>query len=269
MNTKFPSRLATSQLKYTVPNGTRMFLFDTVTQFIHKVSFNVGEVEEYGVPNYVVYTNPYKTNQPNTDVKYPVSKLYSLKNYINNSYTESEKTYFPTKYFENLTFSLRTLAAPGANQVDEWSNPYYTEDETQLTSTDYTFYIDQLVYDAQLKETAFRKTDRYVLNIKSDAISNASSLNANTASDPHPSPNSYNAAYDKDPVSYARDSFVPYEDQKTISADIMKDKMWVKRFADKHYLIIFKANNVNKNPRVLFGVKLSDLRALPNDGTRY
>jgi len=270
MRTQFPSRLALSQIKYNVKNGTRMYLFDTVTQFIHKVSFNIGEVEEYGVPNYVVYTNPYKTNQPNTDVKYPVSKLYSLKNYINMSYTEKEKTHFPTNYFENITFSLRTTAAPGPTQQDEWYNNYYEEDEVQLTSTSYTFFIDQLVYDPQLKERAFLKNDnKFAINIKSDAISNASSVNANTASDPTPSVNSYHPVYDKNPVAYSRDSFVPFAEQKVISANIMRDKKWLKLFADKHYLAVFKANNINKNPRVLFGVLLEDIRALGNDTSRY
>ena len=253
---KFPSRFAKAQIKFTVENGQRIHLFDTTTQFIYKVGFNVGEIEQYGLPTILQHYYPDIPFQPyETDVKYPVSKLYSLDNYIEKTYTIEEKTYQPSKYVENLLFSLRTLGAPAVDQVDEFGANFYEDDEKQLDNGNYTFLIDQIVYDAQLKDTVFMKNSTYVINVKSDAVSNTVGQN-------HP-------VYDPVGVTIDRNSFVPYAQQKTIANNIMKDKMWIKRFADKHYLIIFKPNNVNLNPRILFGVPISTFRVHPNDDTRY
>lgn len=267
----FPTWVAQAQVMYYLPKGTRIYLLDNTKQSISKITFNIGNVETQVVENHPVFTfeitdasgnalkNPYQINQPNTDVKYPIGKLYSLNNYIDMSYSTHEKTGIPSSYIENIVFSERTLAAPSANHVNPTGQYLYSAGDKQLTVSGYTFYMDQLVYDAQLKEKVFLKDDKYFLNIASDRISNASSFGKlNEIEDPRGVG-----------VTILRDSFVPFAQQKTISENIMRDKMWIKRFADKHYLAVFKSNNVNLNPRIFFGVKLEELRSHFTDDTRY
>lgn len=266
----FPTWVAQAQVMYYLPKGTKIYLLDNSKQSISKITFNIGEIETRVVENYTEFVNeivnpqgeivrlPYQTNQPDqTDVKYPVSQLYSLNNYIDMMYTTEEKLYHPSKYPENIAFSERTLAAPSANHVNPTGQDLYSAGDKQLTDSGYTFYMDQLVYDAQLKEKVFLKDDKYFLNIASDRISNASSLGT------------YHEVYDPVGVTIARDSFVPFSQQKTIAENIMKDKMWIKRFADKHYLAVFKSNNVLLNPRLFYAVSLEELRSHFTDDTRY
>jgi hypothetical protein len=63
--------------------------------------------------------------------------------------------------------------------------------------------------------------------------------------------------------------FIPYDEQKEIADHIMKDKAWIRRFAQKHFLFIFRSNNVNKNPRILYGFPVKDLRIHPYDQVKY
>lgn len=257
MRLKFPTQVAQRQVQYFLPKGTRMYMFDVRSQAISKITFNIGEIESFTIPEEWDYYYANRPYQPHSEEKYPVSKLYSLNNYIDMLYTVEEKTYHPSKYIENLVFSERTLSAPSPGQTTPTGQDLYKAGDKQLDDTGYTFYIDQLVYDAQLKENVFLKDNKYSLNIANDRISNASSVGTS-----HP-------IYDPVGVTISRDVFLPFAQQKTIAADIMKDKMWLKRFADKHYLAVFKSNIVDLKPRVLFGVKLEELRAHFTDDTRY
>jgi len=256
------STIPSNQNIYYIPTGTKIHILDNTNQAIFKVSFNVGEIETDVVDNYTVFTNeirdvngdiikfPNQTNQPlQTDVKYPVSKLYALNNYINNSYTIEEKATIPSKYIENLLFSLRTLDAPSASHSYPDGSTYYLDGETQLNSFGYFLFIDQVVYDSELKSKLFLKDDTNLgLNIKTDDVSNTPYVGQSLT------------YYDPVGVTIDRASFVPYAEQKTIAENIMSNKIWIRKFADKHKLLVFKSNNVDLNPRILFAIKLEEAR---------
>lgn len=252
---QFPSRFAKAQIRYRVNTGDRIYLYDLTTQFIYKVGFNVGEIEQYGLPRILMHYYPNLPYQPYEEsVKYPVSKLYSLNDYIRKLYSVEETILKPSALVENTIFSLRTLDPPSAGQEDEFGNPYYADGDKQLNDNYYEFYADQLIYDAQLKETVFMKENKFVLNIKNDAVSNAAGSHL---------------VYDPVGVTILRNTFVPYAQQKTIANDIMVKNKWAKNHADKHYLCLFKPNNVALSPRILIGLTIESLRQVKKDDTRY
>lgn len=262
-NQQFPSFFAKEQNIFKVKTGEKIHLFDLKKQFVTKVSFNVGEIETYGLPTVLGHYYPDLPYQPyETEVKYPVSRLYSLESYVNRFYNAEERVSHASKFLENTRFSLRTLDAPNVEHKDSFGNNLYNDNDTQLVSDGYKFLIDQLVYDPQLRGKVFLKdSTQFDINIKSDAITNITSA-------AHPVFDVKNTPFPTTGVNYTRDSFVPYAQQKAIAEQIMNVRPWLKRYADKHYLILFKPNNVDENPKVLFGVTLSSLREYVRDDTK-
>lgn len=99
----------------------------------------------------------------------------------------------------------------------------------------YTFLNDQVVYDPQVGDDVFR--NKAVVNVQN--------------------------------VTTTGKSFVPYTQQLAVSRKIMKNKAWIRRFAQKHFVIIFKSNELNENPRIFYGVPLKYVRIHPYDKLKY
>ena len=95
-----------------------------------------------------------------------------------------------------------------------------------------TFLNDQLVYDSQLGYDAF--------NINKAAITVSSG-----------------------------GTYSSYANQLATSKKVMRDKEWITKFAQKHFLLIFKANNLNETPKILYGFRMKDMRDHPYDKFKY
>ena len=133
-------------------------------------------------------------------------------------------------------YSAREKLQVFSNEEIVFSRRTYTDsngDTVNQVGTDgYTFLNDQLLYDAQLGYDAF--------NINKDLIT----------------------------VS-AGGTYSTYPEQLAASKYIMRDKEWITKFAQKHFLLIFKANNLNQTPKVLYGFRMRDLRDHPYDKFKY
>jgi len=190
MRLSFPTQFTKEQNTYFIDNKTRMYLFDNSIQFIYKMSFNLGEINEDGLDDYVF-----------------------------NAYSLKEKKFFITN--PEILFAKRDYININGDTVNQ-----------VVLGNGYTFLNDQVVYDPQAGEDAFR---------------NKAAVTVTTAGK----------------------TFVPYTDQLAISRKIMKDKTWIRRFAQKHFLIIFKSNELNQNPRIFYGVPIKYLRLHPYDKLKY
>ena len=102
----------------------------------------------------------------------------------------------------------------------------------QVATDGYTFLNDQLVYDSQLGYDAF--------NINKAAITVSSG-----------------------------GTYSSYANQLATSKKVMRDKEWITKFAQKHFLLIFKANNLNETPKILYGFRMKDMRDHPYDKFKY
>lgn len=138
-----------------------------------------------------------------------------LDDYVYNAYSLQDKKFFITN--PEILFARRDYVNTNNDTVNQ----------VELEKG-YTFLNDQLVYDPQLGDNAFR---------------NKALVNVTTAGRP----------------------FVPYNTQLSLSRSIMKNKLWIKRFAQKHFLLVFKSNELNDNPRIFYGVPMKQLRAHPYD----
>lgn len=142
-----------------------------------------------------------------------------LDNYVFNAYSLQEKKFSITN--PEILFSKRDYIDRSGDTVNQVS-----------LNNGYTFLNDQLVYDSQMGDNAFRN--------KSDVT-----------------------------VTTAGKTFVPYSEQLSRSHKIMKNKSWIKRFAQKHFLLIFKSNELNDDPRIFYGVPVKSLRSHPYDQMKY
>lgn len=251
----FPTKFAREQNYYEVKDGTKMYLFDQITQFIYKVSFKLGQVAGDGLDEYV-----FKSYSS-------VEKQFFLSNY---DILFARRTYREVGAPPNDPYLCQVNAAPTARNPDgslNYTSAKITQDRriSELYES-YTFLNDQLVYDPQLVHLAFRGKKEF-------DILGSTALDAQT---PPQGPSYIVGATDTGSMT-ATDTdnqakvevFIPYDDQKKIADDIMKDKAWIRRFAQKHFLFIFRSNNVNKNPRILYGFPVKDLRIHPYDQVKY
>ena len=207
MRLTFPTKFAKEQNTYFVRNNTRIALFDNNIQFIYKLSFKLGAINNDGVDEYVF-----------------------------SSYTGEEKKFFITT--SEIVFSRRDYVDAEGNNVNQIVTNKYIEKFNEHVSG-YTFLNDQIVYDPQMQDNAFR---------------NKATINVTGPSGR---------------------GFKSYADQLTIANNVMKEKVWMRKYAQKHFMIIFKSNELNTptdstpGPRIYYGVPIKDLREHPYDRTKY
>jgi len=239
----FPTEFAREQNSYVVKDGTKMYLFDERTQFIYKISFKLGHVSGDG-----------------------------LDKYVEKSYSAVEKKFYVDNY--DILFSRRDFRETGALATDpyfcqvndiqapdvRWQEYRFDSSGNKQVINSYIFLNDQLVYDPQLDKLAFRADKKTF-----DILSSASTF------DGHPPTFKIdNADATKQAAERAKvEIFDSYADQLISSKEQMADKTWIRRFAQKHFLLIFKANHVNPNPRVFYGFPIKELRIHPYDQQKY
>ena len=251
----FPTKFAREQNYYEVKNGTKMYIFDHITQFIYKVSFKLGQVSGDGLDEYV-----YK------------------------SYSSVEKRFFVNNY--DILFSRRDYREVGAPATEYYKcqvntapreknldgTPDYTNAQIPFErriSPDYesyTFLNDQLVYDPQLDDMAFRNKKGF--DILKTGITEAIAPNLGVTY-PVVATSTASVSESLAENSDKTEVFLDYATQKSLSESVMKDKAWIRRFAQKHFLFIFKANNVNPTPRIFYGFPVKELRIHPYDQVKY
>lgn len=239
----FPTEFAREQNSYVVKDGTKMYLFDERTQFIYKISFKLGHVSGDG-----------------------------LDKYVEKSYSAVEKKYYVDNY--DILFSRRDFRETGAAatepyfcQVNDEQSPDVRWQEFSFDSSGnrkvndcYIFLNDQLVYDPQLDKLAFRQDKKTF-----DILDSATTFDGFGPTFPV-----NNADATKEAAERAKvEVFNSYADQLVSSKEQMSDKTWIRRFAQKHFLLIFKANHINPNPRVFYGFPIKDLRIHPFDQQKY
>lgn len=277
-NIEYPTRFAKDQITFKVPDKARVYLFNLRTQFISQVAFKVGTLQTIGPTSKAV--NEYnaqiaanaaadignkdingviKTHEPIVMRDFYTTRAYGADLFVTDGYTASEKTWIITNAIENIRFSQRVCDVPPADSADEWGNLWYEEDQAQLTHNSYTFFGDQVIYDSQLKDRFWDvKGTKHTIRIKYDRWPN-DALGI-------PYTKYYNG--ENYTVTVNRSSFVSYADAKKVSKSIMNGRTWLQRFADKKFLILFRPNTINSNPRVLYGVPVADLRYHDSDKKR-
>jgi len=232
----FPTKFAKEQNFYEVKakdeksTPTKMYIFDQVTQFIYKVSFKLGQVSGDGLDEYV--SQSYSS----------VEKKFKVDNY---------DILFARRDFKDPNVDANSPVATYKSQVNADNVPSayrYNEDHES-----YLFLNDQLVYDPQLGKNAFSKT-KSVLDIE-------------TPGQTYPVGSTVHGSQADNQAKV--ETFIPYEDQKNLSDSIMKNKAWIRKFAQKHFLMIFRSNNVMEDPRIFYGFAIKDLRYHPYDQVKY
>ena len=283
-NIEYPTRFAKDQITFKVPDNARVYLFNLGTQFISQVAFKVGTLQTIGPDSHAV--NEYnakiaanaaadignkdvdgaiKSHEPIVMRDYYTTRAYGADLYVTDGYTASEKKWIISNAIENIRFSQRVCDVPPAVSSDEWGNLWYEEDQVQLTKDSYTFFADQVVYDAQLKDRFWGvKGAKHNIRIKYDRWPNNIMPDMSPVTFPYIK--EYNGA--EYIVHYDRGEFLSYEASKMVSKSIMNGRTWLQRFADKKFLILFRPNNINSNPRVLYGVPVADLRYHDSDKKR-
>ena len=251
----FPTKFAREQNYYEVKDGTKMYIFDQITQFIYKVSFKLGQVAGDGLDEYV-----FKSYSS-------VEKKFFLSNY---DILFARRTYREVGAPADVDYLCQVNAAPTkfistVPKVYDYTGAKIVQNRRISEDYEsYTFLNDQLVYDPQLVHLAFRgKKEFDILGTTSmDAHGNFPSYLVG--------PTDTGSMTATDAQNQAKvERFIPYNDQKVIADDIMKDKAWIRRFAQKHFLFIFRSNNVNPSPRILYGFPVKDLRIHPYDQVKY
>ena len=227
----FPTKFAKEQNFYEVKDGTKMYLFDQVTQFIYKVSFKLGQVSGDGLDEYV--SQSYSS----------VEKKFKVDNY---------DILFARRDFKDPNVAANEPVYTWKSQVNAnitYSNPSY---RYNVDHESYLFLNDQLVYDPQLGTSAYK--NKSVLDIQSPGLTY-----------PVTATNHGTQAQNVAKV----ETFIPYVDQRNLSNSIMKNKAWIRKFAQKHFLMIFRSNNVMEDPRIFYGFPIKDLRYHPYDQVKY
>jgi hypothetical protein len=283
-NIEYPTRFAKDQITFKVPDNSRVYLFNLRTQFISQVAFKVGTLDTVGPVSGAV--NRYNasvqadiasdTGIQNVDGTiekkeqivmrdYYMGRSYGADLYVTDGYSASEKTWIISNAIENIRFSQRICDVPAAVSSDEWGNLWYQEDQKQLEKSSYTFFADQVVYDAQLKDRFWGvKGTEHKIKIKYDRWPN------NVMPDMSPITFPYTKYYNgvEYAVDFDRSEFLDYADSRRVSKLIMSGKTWLQRFADKKFLILFRPNHINSNPRILYGIPVADLRYHDSDKKR-
>ena len=286
-NIEYPTRFAKDQITFKVPDGSRVYLFNLRTQFISQIAFKVGTLDTIGpaMQSTQVYNDEVDKQTENNEGPlahdgtirkkekiemrdHYMNRTFGADMYVTDGYTASEKTWIISNNVENIRFSQRICDVPHPDSSDEWGNLWYKEDQMQLTKKDYTFFADQVVYDAQLKDRFWdMKGQKHMMNIKGDSFPNW--IKPDSSIRPHtdyPYTKYYNGTVYT--VDFRRDHFVNYPTTKTISKTLMHSREWLRRFADKKFLILFRPNMINSQPRVLYGIPIADLRYHDSDKKR-
>jgi hypothetical protein len=229
----FPTKFAKEQNTYEVKDGTKMFLFDHVSQFIYRVSFKLGQVSGDGLDEYV------SKNYSAVEKKFLIDNydiLFARRDFRGypDTTSDSTKTWFCQVNDSNLS-----------DQTKRWN----------VDHESYIFLNDQLMYDPQLGETAFKNKKMIGINTTVGGAEYPVSVT------------SLNNDATKNQLKVEK--FDTYKDQRTLANTIMKDKTWIKRFAQKHFLMIFRSNNVMPDPRIFYGFPIKSLRYHPYDQVKY
>lgn len=225
----FPTKFAKEQNTYEVKDGTKMFLFDHITQFIYRVSFKLGQVSGDG-----------------------------LDEYVSKSYSSVEKKFKVDNY--DILFARRDFREAGTTDWFCQVNDSNLADQSKRWNVDHESYVflnDQLMYDPQLGENAYKNKKMLEINLSSNLtpapeyLVSHSNLNTQTQN--------------RNKV----EKFDSYMDQRSLANSVMKNKTWIKRFAQKHFLMIFRSNNVMQDPRIFYGFPIKSLRYHPYDQVKY